>query len=62
MNVRNFLCFGFGTLLGLGVLVLFRRQNAFVDPPEWVYGVAVLVGAGAAIGARLLAERLWKQP
>jgi len=60
MNARNFLCFALGTLAGLGIVTLFRSQNAFVDPPEWIYGFAILLGTGVAIGARLLLDRLWK--
>lgn len=61
MNARNFLCLCIGTLAGLGIVTLFRSQNAFVEPPDWVYGFATLIGAGVAIGSRLLLDRLWKK-
>lgn len=61
MNARNFLCLCIGTFAGLGIVMLFRSQNAFVEPPEWVYGFAILVGAGVAIGSRLLLDRLWQK-
>lgn len=60
MNARNFVCFALGIAAGLGIVMLFRSQNTFVDPPEWVYGIAILAGAAVAIGSRLLLVRLWK--